>query len=309
MTPGARSLTPAWHHVYNPPVRTASQLLVLIALVTPCRSALAAQASCSFDTAARIRPDTVILGLAPGKRDIPRELLADYISAAEAIREQFSRPTTLSLPFAVRVVTGRKSNQPQTSYAPYGLHGFVRFQLDSAGKLTDGPILVSNASPEIADGVVAAIQRADSNYAFPPPSRQLRQVNGEIMLRFVDTVWTKDPSVALVRLIVPVVRADRDPLVLDYPPMSYPPNMEQHGMSGRVLLEFIIRTDSTMDQSSLQVLESPHSDFATRALKGLTVAHYRPAKIGNCAVPALVRLPVDFKIRRAEITGEIRTVP
>lgn len=266
-------------------------------------------ASCAFDTAARIRPDTVILGLAPAKHDASRELLADYLSAAGAIREQFSRPTTLSLPFAVRVVGKKKSNQPRTSYAPYGLHGFIRFQLDSTGKLTNAPIMVSSSSPEIADGIIAAIQRADSNYAFPPPSKQLRQVNGEITLRFVDTVRTKDASVALLRLIVPTVPADRDPLVLDYPPMSYPPNLLQQGMSGRVLLEFIIRTDSTMDRSSLQVLESPHSDFATRALQGLTVAHYRPAKIGNCLVPVLVRLPVDFKIRRAEITGEIRTVP
>ena len=264
---------------------------------------------CSFDTAARIRPDTLILGLAPGKRDVPRELLADYLSAAEAIREQFSRPAALSLPFAARVVTGKLSNQTQMSYAPYGLHGFVRFQVDPTGRLTNAPILVSSSSPEIADAVVAAIQRADSNYAFPPPSKPLRQTDGEIVLRFVDTLDTKEPSIALLRLVVPTVRPDRDPSVLDYPRMDYPPNMLQHGMSGRVGLEFIIRTDSTMDQSSLQVLESPHSDFATLALRGLTAARFRPARIGSCAVPALVRLPVDFKIRRAEITGRVQTVP
>lgn len=283
----------------------------MLALLLPLSILAQNPAACSFDTAARLRPDTVILGLAAGRRDVRPELLADYISAAEAIREQFTRPASLSLPFAVRVVTGKKSNQIQTSspYARYGLGGFIRFQLDSTGKLTNAPIMVSSSSPEIANGIVAAIQRADSNYAFPPPSKQLRQADGEITLRFVDTVGLKDPSVALMRLIVPAVRADRDPMVLDYPPMSYPPNMLQLGMSGRVLLEFIIKTDSTMDQSSLQVLESPHSDFATRALKGLTVAHYRPAKIGNCAVPALVVMPVDFKIRRADIRGEIRTVP
>ena len=283
--------------------------LILILQPTPLPAQLAAQSSCSFDTAARVRPDTLILGLAPGRRDVPRELLADYVSAAEAIREQFIRPASLSLPFAVRVITGNNSIQSQTSYAPYGLHGFIRFQLDSTGRLTNAPIMVSSSSPEIADGIVAAIQRADSNYAFPPPSKQLRKVNGEITLRFVDIEHTEEPGVALLRMIVFAVRAERDPVVLDYPPMSYPPNMEKLGMSGRVLLEFVIRTDSTMDQSSLQVLESPHSDFATRALKGLTVAHYRPAKIGDCAVPALVRLPVDFKLRRAEIRGEIRTFP
>lgn len=279
-------------------------------LVAVPGTVLPQQAACSFDTAARLLPDTVILGLAAGRRDVPREILADYISAAEAIGEQFRRPATLTLPFAARVITGKKSERLQLgAYAPHGLNGFIRFQLDSTGRLTDAPIMVSSSSPEIADAVVAAIQRADSNYAFPPPSKRLREINGEITLRFVSRRGTKGPSVALVRLIVPVVRADRDPMVLDYPPMSYPPNMLRHGMSGRVLLEFIIGTDSTMDQSSLQVLESPHIDFATRALKGLTVAHYRPAKIGNCLVPALVLLPVDFKIQRANVTGEIRNAP
>jgi TonB family protein len=283
--------------------------LVVLIVLAPLHQSASAQSSCSFDTAARIRPVTVILGIAAGTRDISRELLADYISAAEAIREQFSRPATLTLPFAARVVTGKKSDRTGMSHAPYGLDGFIRFQIDSTGRLTNAPIVVSSASPEIVDGILASIQRADSNYAFPPPSKKLRQQNGEITLRFVDTVATKERSVALLRLIVPAIRADHDPIVLDFPPMGYPPDMLRLGMSGRVMLEFIIRTDSTMDQSSLQVLESPHRDFATRALQGLTVAHYRPAKIGNCFVPALVRLPVDFKIRRADITGEVRSFP
>ena len=283
-------------------------LPLILSLVVPASAFSQDQAPCAFDTAARIRPDTLILGLAPAKRDASQQLRADYLSVAEAIRDNFNRPTMLRLPFAARVV-GRKSNEPRSSFAPFGLHGFVRFQLDTTGKLTNDPIVVSSLSPDIADGIVAAILRADSNYAFPPPSKDLRRENGQIALRFVDTVRTKESSVALLRLIIPAVVAESDPAVLDYQVPRYPPSVAQSGVSGRVLLEFIIGTDGAMELGSLQLLDAPHSELATVAVEALKTARFRPAKIGGCVVPALVRLPVDFKLRRADITGRVETRP
>jgi len=283
-------------------------LPLILSLVVPASAFSQDQAPCAFDTAARIRPDTLILGLAPAKEAASRELRADYRSVAEAIRDNFNRPTMLGLPFAVRVV-GRKSKEPRSSFAPFGLHGFVRFQLDTTGKLTNAPIVVSSASPDIIDGIVAAIQLADSNYAFPVPSKDLRRENGQIVLRFVDTVRTKESSVALLRLIIPTVVAESDPAVLDYQVPRYPPRVAQAGVSGRVLLEFIIGPDSVMEPGSLQLLEAPHSELATVAVEAFKTARFRPAKIGGCVVPALVRLPVDFKLRRADITGTVQTRP
>ena len=245
----------------------------------------------------------MILGLAPAGR-LSREMRADYLSAAEAIREHFDRPTMLRLPFAVRVVE-RKPRQPRSSFAPFGLHGFVRLQLDTTGKLTSDQIMVSSASLDITDGIVAAIQRADSAYAFPPPSKSVRRENGEILLRFVDTVHTKEPSVALVRLVVPAVVLDSDPSVLTFPQVRYPADLHQAGVTGRVLLEFIIGPDSVLEPGSLQLLESPHPQLATLALEGLKTARFRPAKIAGCVVPALVRLPVDFKAPTS-IRGTVR---
>lgn len=273
-------------------------------------------AACSFDTAARVRPDTVILGLvaAPAKKDASRELLADYLLAAGAIREQFSHLTMLRLPFATRVVNKNPKKLPG-AYAPYGLHGFVRFQLNSDGKVVDTTIVVSSASPDVTDAVVAAIHLADSAYAFPPPSRALLNENGQISLRFVDTVETKDPSVALARLIIPTVPLDDNPSVLDFRmqdpgPQGPPPPVGAVRVTGRArgLLEFIIDTDSTIAPGSLHILESPSSAVTTGALEGLKRARFRPGKIGRCLVPSLVRLPIEVP-ERMEITGEVRSVP
>ena len=272
-------------------------------IALPLLLSLVAQASCAFDTAAHVRPETLVLGLAPYRPDASSQLRADYMSVAQAIRDNFDRPTQLRLPFAARVV-GRKSKEPRSSFAPYGLHGLIRLQLDTMGKLTSAPIVVSSLSPDVIDGIVAAIERADSNYAFPLPSKDLRRENGDIVLRFVDTVRTKESSVALVRLIIPAVVAESDPAVLDYQRPRYPSSLIRSGVDGRVLLEFIIGADGALDPGSLQLLEAPHSQLATVSVEALKTARFRPAKIGDCRVPALVRLPVDFKI--ASATGTVR---
>ena len=286
-------------------------LPLILSLAVPVTARSQDPASCVFDTAARIRPDTLILGLTPAKRDASRELLADYLSAAEAIREQFNRPAMLRLPFAARVV-GRKPTTLPGSYAPYGLHGFVRFQLDTTGRLTNAAIVVSTASPDIAEGIGAAVERADSVYAFPPPSKSLRRENGEITLRFVDTVDTKDPSVALLRLIIPTVPVDDDPAVLSYPTQDdLAPQIGGARVTtthARVLLEFIIGTDSLIAPNSLEVLESPSTTLASRAIEDLKTARFRPARIGRCVVPALVRFPVDM-VNRASITVPVQRGP
>lgn len=276
--------------------------------------AQATPGACSFDTAARTRLDTLILGLAPA-RDASGDKRADYLAAAEAIREQFTRPGALRLPFAARVVE-RKSKEPRSSFAPFGLHGFVRFQLDSMGKLTNDPIVVSSSSPDIVESVMTAIQLADSAYAFPPPSKSVRQENGQITLRFVDTVRTKEPSVALMRLVIPTVIVEDPPTVVAFKPPNYPeqfirsratssiPDGVVRTMSDRVLLEFIIGADGLIETGSLQILEASHRDLATPAVQSLSTAHFRAAKIGGCFVPALVRFPVDFRV--STITGRVQ---
>jgi TonB family protein len=286
---------------------TVLALTLTLTLAVPAKAVPQDVAACAFDTAAHTRLDTLILGLTPARRELSREMRADYLRAAEAIREQFDRPAVLRLPFAVRVVDP-KSRQPRSSFAPFGLHGFVRFQLDTTGRLKSDAVMVSSASPDIVESVVAAIQQADSAYAFPPTSKSVRRENGEIMLRFVDTVRTKEPSVALLRLIIPAVVSDARPSVLSFPRLEYPPNLQRERVTGRVLLEFIVGTDGLMEPGSLQLLESPRSEFMDQALEGLKSARFRPAKIGSCAVPSLVRLPVDFKMRTS-ITGTVQSRP
>src|SRR5437762_2315206 len=180
---------------------TLSALALILTLAVPATAVSQDVTACAFDTAAHIRLDTLILGLAPARRDLNRDMRVDYLGAAEAIRDQFVRPAMLQLPFAARVVAAK--SQPPSSFAPFGLHGFVRFELDTTGRLKSDAILVGSASPAIVESVVAAIQHADSAYAFSPPSKSVRRDNGEIVLRFVDTVHTKEPSVALLRLIIP----------------------------------------------------------------------------------------------------------
>jgi TonB family protein len=227
------------------------------------------------------------------------ELQDDYLAAAEAIQIHFQRPTMLRLPFSSRVVDPKPHPaEGMKEFAPFGFEGFVRFRLDSTGHLTDDRLDVATGSPDVVESIVAAVKRADSANAFSPPSPEVRRERGVILLRFVEMGRATVPGVALLRLIVPAIVADSGPELIKMSQISYPTRLRQAGISERVVLQFVVNADGRIEPSSLDLLRASHREFATEAVKAMRDARFRPARIGNCAVPALVLVPIDFKVRR-----------
>ena len=287
--------------------------LIVLAATVLFTGRLAAQDStaCTFDTAAHTFLDSVTIGLAPGRppkdRDHP-DVRADYLAAGQAIRTYFHPPAQVRLPLWARTVSRRASHggsSPEdtthTRYVSYGLRGHIRFRLDPTGRLADSQIVVDNASPDITANIVAAVKRADSAYAFSPPSKQVLRDQGIIRLQFVELLpWTRDPSIPLMRLVVPDVFIDSEPDILSFPRLEYPSILREEGISGRVLLEFVVGADGRVEISSIDLVQAEYRDFAVESIESLERARFRPARIEHCAVPALVRMPVDFKIRRSQ---------
>ena len=206
----------------------------------------------------------------------------------------------LRLPFSARVIVPYRppTDDDLKEFAPFGLEGFVRFRLDSTGRLADDSIDVVTGSPDVVESTIAAVKRADSAKAFSPPSPDVRRERGVIVLRFVEMGRTTVPSVALLRLIVPGIVADSAPEVTAMRQIWFPRHLRKTGMSERVVLQFVINADGRMDPTSLELVRANNRELASEAIRGIKDARFRPAMIGSCAVPALVLLPVDFKVRR-----------
>ena len=78
--------------------------------------------------------------------------------------------------------------------------------------------------------------------------------------------------------------------------VKYPQIAQENGISGRVLLSFVIEKDGSL--TGIQVLQSPDrslSDEATRVLK--QSPKWKPGKQRNQTVRVKYTLPVDFRIQ------------
>ena len=276
---------------------TRVALLVGAAIAALFRGAASQDStSCSFDTAAHTVMEPVTLSLAAlwraGQSVAARN---DYVFAAQAIQTQFQRPEQVRLPLSARTI-GR-TPQPGT-FSTLPLRGLVRFRLDRVGHLADKEIQVDFPSQDVAHNILAAVKRADSANAFPPPSSAVLHDQGFIRLRVEPLPDTVGSNIPLIRLMVPEVLVDSAPAVVSFPPMEYPRELREAGLGDSILLKVLVLSDGSIDPSSLDLLNAQYRETALAVIEHVQNFKFRPARIGGCAVPMFVSLPVAFKIKR-----------
>jgi TonB family protein len=284
----------------------AVMLLVLIAVGSAFPRLGAAQtitpASCTFDTSAHLGVDSLLISLAPGSRIAnKRELWSDYLLAADAIRQHYRTPERVRLPLWARL-TGDSMHTGYTADDPgYGFDGEIRFRLDTVGRLANDSVVIATLAEDLAASVADAIRRADSAGAFAPPSKRLRKDRGMIRLHFALARAPSGPgraAIPLLRVVVPTVRVDHPPRVESMPPLRYPDGLRRAGISGRVVLQVVVGVDGRPVLHTLSIVQGDYRDFLEATVEVVSGTRFKPAAIEQCDVPALVRIPFDFKIKR-----------
>lgn len=96
-------------------------------------------------------------------------------------------------------------------------------------------------------------------------------------------------------------RLEVRPQVINCPPPQYPRNLQDQGVQGRVLLEFLIGTDGQVDPTSVRVVERTHDGFAPAAVTAIRGCRFQPGRVAGAAVRVLVRMPVVFAVIRDEL--------
>lgn len=82
------------------------------------------------------------------------------------------------------------------------------------------------------------------------------------------------------------------------PTLRYPPVLQQAGVEGRVLIEFVIDTTGRAERNSLRVVSSAHNLFDGPAREVVTGCRYSPGRIQGRAVRTRVQIPINFTIQR-----------
>lgn len=88
------------------------------------------------------------------------------------------------------------------------------------------------------------------------------------------------------------------PALLGGPALEYPDLLRRAGVEGRVLVEAVIDTAGRAEPGSVTVVSSPHSGFDGPARTYVAAARFRPGRAGGRPVRVLVRIPIDFTLRR-----------
>lgn len=74
---------------------------------------------------------------------------------------------------------------------------------------------------------------------------------------------------------------------------SLPP-IQGDRVRGRIILQFRVIEDGTVDASSIRVAASSHPELNDLAIQAVQEAHFRPATADGRPVKAMASLPVDF---------------
>jgi len=96
--------------------------------------------------------------------------------------------------------------------------------------------------------------------------------------------------------VLAAAQVDEPAVVLHQPSPRYPPVLQQAGIEGRVLLEFIIDTTGHMETESLRVVETSNPGFNAAAGETVRRSIFRPARVHGGAVRQRTIQSIAFRI-------------
>lgn len=76
----------------------------------------------------------------------------------------------------------------------------------------------------------------------------------------------------------------------------YPPRLSTLGISGRVVLEFVVDSAGNVEGSSVRIVESTLAEFEPAAKAAIAASRFRAARVRGQAVRQLVRQAVSFRV-------------
>jgi protein TonB len=86
------------------------------------------------------------------------------------------------------------------------------------------------------------------------------------------------------------------PRPISRPSPTYPPELRRAGISGTVILMFVVRSDGTT--SNITVQKSDNPAFEEPAIRAVRKWRFEPGEKDGKAVNTRVRLPIPFKFNR-----------
>jgi protein TonB len=75
----------------------------------------------------------------------------------------------------------------------------------------------------------------------------------------------------------------------------YPRNLQDAGIGGRVMLEFVIEADGTVEKGSVKIVDASHDQFRSVSTQVVERFRFRPGRYKDRDVRVLVRMPITWQ--------------
>jgi protein TonB len=75
----------------------------------------------------------------------------------------------------------------------------------------------------------------------------------------------------------------------------YPRMLADQGVAGRVMLELIVEANGRVRPGSVRVISATNDQFSSATMRIVERFRFRPARVGDQAVPVMVTIPIDWK--------------
>jgi periplasmic protein TonB len=74
----------------------------------------------------------------------------------------------------------------------------------------------------------------------------------------------------------------------------YPRLLQDAGISGTVMMQFVITPDGKVDASTVKVISSTHEDFSGASVRALERFRFRPGRYRGESVRVLIQMPISW---------------
>jgi protein TonB len=158
-------------------------------------------------------------------------------------------------------------------------------------ELNDEPVVNQLAPPSLVDMPTVVPVNAFTQPIQPPPPPGLTATKGAISIPVVK------PGTQLgkgMKDLFDVANLDQPPVLRVPVSPTYPFEMRRAGISGEVLVEFIV--DTRGDVVAVQVIRSSQREFEQPAIQAVQKWKFRPGRKGGRAVNTRAQQPITFNL-------------
>jgi periplasmic protein TonB len=158
-------------------------------------------------------------------------------------------------------------------------------------ELNDEPVVNQMAPPSLVDMPTVVPVNAFTQPIQPPPPPGLTATKGAISIPVVK------PGSQLgkgMKDLFDVANLDQPPVLRVPVSPTYPFEMRRAGISGEVLVEFIV--DTKGDVVAVQVIRSSQREFEQPAIQAVQKWKFRPGRKGGRAVNTRAQQPITFNL-------------